>query len=444
MHASRYNVTVTSEYGERLLFNSATGAFAVLGSDVQRAYDAPDEADAALVSQLTEVGFLTDDTPEAELARIQDAFDAERADESTLELVIAPTYACNFRCPYCYEQGHNAIAGVMSDEVIDALCDFVASRWEATHFVALNVQWYGGDPSLALDRVEEISRRLIAFCDERGIVYGAMMLTNCNLIDEQAVSTLVSCRIGEVFITVDGPEDIHNARRVAADGSNSFARQIEAARLCLAAGMRVRANMNADKVNLPRYPEIATFLSDELGIELTTTMLCDYGHFFGSRDFKRPAFDLFTHEEYARLNHDAFVERGFSPDELRTMMSPVPRFCRGQRDAYFVIDTIGDVYACDGYMGEKDHVIFNLLDGYEEDDLHRITFDASRDERCCACELLPLCHGNCIWERRKTEMPCHPLKYTIDDYLRDWRSCFGDVNPHGLTLLALPYSGHDA
>lgn len=440
MHASRYNTVVFTDTGEQLLYNAATGAFAVLGTEAWRVYQDPDgTTDAAgreMIEQLASAGFLTEDSPTAELGCVQDIFDAQRCNDSVLELVIAPTYACNFRCPYCYEQGHNAIPGVMSAEVIDALCDFVVKRWKAIGFSGLNVQWYGGDPSLALGCVEEISRRLMAFCDSHDIAYGAMMLTNCNLIDDEAVETLVRCRISETFITVDGPEEIHNARRVAADGSNSFQKQIEAARLCLAAGIRVRANMNTDRVNLPHYAELAAYLAEELGVELTTTMLCDYGRFFGTRDFKRPAFDLFTHEEYAHLNHDAFVERGFTADEIRAMLMPVPRFCRGQRHAYFVIDTIGDVYACDGYMGEKDHVVFNLLDGYGEDDMHCITFDATRDEKCSACNILPLCHGNCIWERRKTEMPCHPLKYTLEDYLRDWRSCYGELSGESLTLLA--------
>ena len=440
MHASRYNTTVKAAPNEHLLYNAATGSFAIAGPDAWHAYRTPNapDADPAIIADLMDAGFLTNATPDEELAAIRTAFDAERVDTSTLDLVIAPTYACNYRCPYCYEQGHNKIKGVMNDQVIDAICAFVEERWQATLFESLAIQWYGGDPSLALRQVEEISKRLIAFCDEHAIIYSAMILTNCNLIDHDAVELLKRCRIGDAFVTIDGPEEIHNQRRVAADGSNSFERQIEAARLMLDAGIHVRANMNADKVNMPHYPELAAYVQDKLGIELTTTMLCDYGHFFGTRQFTRPRFDLFTHEEYAHLNHDAFVKRGFTADDIRALMQPATRFCRGQRDAYFVIDTVGDVYMCDGYMGEKDHVTFNLLDGYTEDDMHRITFDATRDEKCAACSILPLCHGNCIWERRKTEMPCHPFKYTIEDYLLDWRNCYGEIGDagSGVTRLA--------
>lgn len=436
MHASRYNTHVRVD-DEHLLYNSSTGAFGVLDSVAWKSYESPRKGDDTLVTQLIDAGFLTESSPEEELALIQTGFDAQRADESVFELVIAPTYACNFRCPYCYEQGHNAISGIMNDDVIDALCAFAADRWKATHFTQMNVQWYGGDPSLALSCVEQISKRLIDLCDEHDVLYSAMILSNCNLIDKAAVDLFTRCRISELFITVDGPEELHNARRVAADGSNSFQKQLAAARLCIEAGIQVRANMNADKVNLAHYPEIAAYLYENLGVQLTTSVLCDYGHFFGTRNFAKPAFDLFTHEEYAHLNHDAFVKHGFTAQQIRAMLTPHDRFCRGQRDAYFVVDVIGDVYRCDGYMGEQGHRSFNLLDGYDEDDLHRITFDATRDALCSTCTILPLCQGNCIWERRKTEMPCHPLKYTLSDYLHDWRSCFGSLSEH-FTLLAAP------
>ena len=82
---------------------------------------------------------------------------------------------------------------------------------------------------------------------------------------------------------------------------------------------------------------------------------------------------------------------------------------------------------CDGHIGEQDHVVFNVKDGPTEAQKRMVSHDPYESEQCRACHLLPICQGNCDWERRATGMQCHPLLTTLPDYLRDYRACFGDV-----------------
>ena len=347
-----------------------------------------------------------------------------------------PTYACNYRCPYCYELGHNKIKGKMDARMMDAICAFAEGRHAQGGFTRLAVQWYGGDPSLALDVVEALSERLIAWADEREIAYDAMMITNANLIDEAAADLLARLRLSTAFLTIDGPEELHNRRRVAADGSNSYERNIRAARLLRERGIRVLATMNVDKVSWPLYPGMRDKLAAEEGIDLNTGKLCDYGNCFGRAPFSEPDFDLFTHEEFARARLEQYAREGHTADELRELLRPIERFCTGQLDNYFVIDLLGDVYNCDGWVGDRAYVRFNLLDDPSTWKLADISHDPTRDEKCSACELLPVCLGSCHWERACNDWPCHPFKYTIDGYLRLYRAAF-DEPTHGYTLLAV-------
>ena len=435
LRTSRYNVLVEND-GETLLFNTASGTFAALDEAAAGSYHAAAWDDAPkLAAELTSAGFLTEMTPEQELAAVRARFEAQRHDHSSLTLVLAPTYACNYRCPYCYEQGNNAIKGVMDDRVMDGIMDFIEARFAEHAFSSLSVQWYGGDPSLALNVVESLSEDMIAFCDEHGIAYDAFILTNCNLIDEVAVQMLVRCRVNGALLTIDGFEKTHNKRRVAADGSNSFERVIAAARLFTANGIRVNAIMNVDRVNWPEYHDLREALRRDVGIELSCGRLSDCGHFYGTRDFKKPEFDLLEPEEFARLEHEEFATHGFDAATIRELLSAPTHFCGGQRDDYYVIDCIGDVYACDGYIGDAAHVKFNVFDAPTEEQLHLLSHDPFQDAQCSACELLPICLGSCDWERRTDQMQCHPLKRTLPDYLRDYRSCF-DVETHGFTRLA--------
>ncbi len=434
---SRYNVLVDGGDGEQLLFNTASGAFAALGVHAGEAYANNACADA-LAAQLEHAGFLTPLSPDEELAALQGRFEAQRIDHSELVLSLVPTYACNYRCPYCYEQGLPAIKGIMDERTMDAVMAFIGARYAEHAFDRLSVQWYGGDPSLALGAVEELSNRMIDWCDERGVAYDAMILTNCNLIDEDAVQMLARCRVSSAMLTIDGFEETHNKRRVAADGANSFKRVVEAARLFISHGIEVNAIMNVDAVNWPEYHDLRSHLLDAYGIELSCGRLSDCGHFYGTRDFKAPEFVLLEPDEYASLHFEEFSANNPSASDIRALLAAPPRFCNGQRDNYYVIDCVGDVYACDGYVGEQDHVEFNLFDGMLEEHLHLLSHDPFANGECRACELLPICLGNCDWERRTDQMQCHPLKSTLPDYLRLYRSCLDGgarPEPDGITVL---------
>ncbi|MCI8469718.1 MAG: SPASM domain-containing protein [Eggerthellaceae bacterium] len=416
MNLSRYTVVTEGAADETLLFNTATGAFAVVsGVGLDEVAD-----------EIARAGFATDRAPHEELAAQRAAFDAARDDPDELVLSLIPTYACNYRCPYCYEMGHDKPRGKMGRPVMDAIMGLIARVHGESPLRRLSVQWYGGDPSLALDVVEELSGLLMGWCDNHQVAYDAMMLTNANLIGDAEADLVARCRISSALLTIDGPEQVHNQRRVAADGSNSYRTNIEAARRLRARGVQVSAGMNADRVTLPLYGGLRERLLREEGIDLALNKLNDYGGTFGAGTFARPDFDLLTHEEFFELQAAQLLDGGCDAAGLQALLAPVPRFCNGQRNRYFVIDLVGDVYDCDGWVGDRAYARFNVLDDPATWRMGGITFDATRDEECGACELLPICQGSCRWERlccaaSEGAMPCHPLKTTLPAYLRAWR-----------------------
>ncbi len=434
MKQSRYTIVEQGSNGEHLLFNTATGTFAVLDDEAFACHEA---GGGSIASELERAGFLTGLSPDEELDALRGRIAENRADRSTLTLSFVPTYACNYRCPYCYEQDRVKLGGKMDERTMGAVMAFVRAHHEQDSFSKLSVQWYGGDPSLVLDVVEELSGRLIAFCDEEGVAYEAMMLTNANVIGEAEANVIARCRVGLVFLTIDGPEEIHNQRRVAANGTNSYRKTLHAARLLRARGVSLSATMNVDRVNWPHYTQLRDELFAEEGISLTVGRLCDYGHTFGKPPFSEPQFSLFTHDEFCEERQRLFESEPHTADEMRAMLQPILQFCQGQSGNYFVIDFKGDVFSCDGWIGYPENVRFSVHDDPGEWKPSEIVFDAPRDEKCSQCELLPLCLGSCIWEREATGMPCHPLKGRMGAYLRVYRSCFEAVQP-GMTLLAEP------
>ena len=361
MHASRYTIIEHDEQrGEYLLYNTANGALAVLDAQTFADFEAGAGPSA---QKLAELGMLTELSPEQELAAYRARMQTARDDHSTFAISLIPTYACNFKCPYCYEQGHNAIKGKMDGPLMDAIMAFIETHYAEHAFTALEVQWYGGDPSLALDSVAEMSKRMIAWCDAHGIAYNAMMLTNANVIGEAEAQIIADCRITTILLTIDGPEEIHNQRRVAANGSNSYERTIQAARHLRAHGITLQASMNVDRITWPLFPEMRDKLLAEEGIYVSPGRLCDYGHTYGQPPFAQPTFDLFSHDEFCKLRFEQFASEPHSASEMREMLRPIDHFCTGQSGDYFVIDCLGDVYHCDGWVGDKNFVRFAAIMG---------------------------------------------------------------------------------
>ena len=482
---SRYTLAEKAGEGEHLLYNTANGTFAMLDDAAFACYESFSGAGAAtsgasgagaatsgasgagagaaaggaggagaggagdpngaaaggaVADALARWGFITQLSPQEELAALRAKIEAHRADHGAFTLAFVPTYACNFRCPYCYEQDRIALGGRMGEEVMDAVMRFVEARHERYGFTTLSVQWYGGDPSLALEQVGELSARLIDWCDAQGIAYDAIMLSNANVIGPAEADLMAACRIRLVFLTIDGPEGVHNQRRVAGNGTNSYERTLQAARLLRERGVELIASMNVDRITWPLFAETRDKLLAEEGIVVNAGRLCDYGHTYGTPPFAPPTFDLFTHEEFCRERVRLFESEPHTASELRALLAPIDQFCTGQSGDYYVIDFRGDVFSCDGWIGYPENVRFNVCDGPDTWLPSEIVLDAPADAKCSACEILPLCLGSCIWERELTGMPCHPLKGFMGNYLRVYRSCFPDASPSatapGFTLLA--------
>lgn len=77
----------------------------------------------------------------------------EEISSPVLRLTIVPTYRCNFRCPYCY-QDHDG-SGIMSQEVQDSIIRFI--RKNITNYTAVEISWFGGEPLLCMDIILKIN-----------------------------------------------------------------------------------------------------------------------------------------------------------------------------------------------------------------------------------------------------------------------------------------------
>lgn len=98
----------------------------------------------------------------------------QRFNHKSLSLTIAPTLFCNFCCPYCYEKDKKNKK--MPKKVQEGILHFV-KKYDTIKF--LNVVWYGGEPTMAIDVIKFLSVELQKIVEN----YNAFMITNGFCLD---------------------------------------------------------------------------------------------------------------------------------------------------------------------------------------------------------------------------------------------------------------------
>lgn len=138
--------------------------------------------------------------------------------------------ACNLDCHYCYYLDKAVQYGgrqaVMSDELLEL---YVKQYICANEVDTVQFCWHGGEPLLlGVDfyrRAMEFQRK---YADGKRIEN--TLQTNGTLVDE-AWCDLFASNNFLVGVSLDGPEDIHDAFRLTKGGKPTFARVMETVRM---------------------------------------------------------------------------------------------------------------------------------------------------------------------------------------------------------------------
>jgi len=403
---SRYNTLFRSERSGGFLYNALSNVLLQLderhyrlltglrdggGEPVPACADEgelpPAPADGFLRLLAQRHVLVEDGEEEAILLERRRRRDAAYRERSLLDLTICPTLACNFRCTYCYQQSQGD-AQVMSGETIHQLARFVAD-YEGVD--RLSVCWYGGEPTLAFAAIREITDRLrsldISFC-------GADMITNGYLLDRTWIGALDDLGIGRLQVTLDGPQPVHDARRLTAGGGPTFHRILRNLDQLTASTWtgECRVRVNVDRDNVDEYLSLRSYLLERYA----GTRLGVYaGRVSGVSGQVREACRLDA-TDWAELTLSLYREAhitpagGFFPD-------PEPLLsCTAAMANAYVVGPSGELYSCWETVGRPDEAVGHVSPGRRPN--HEWMPAAHDDagaiyphEWCRRCPVLPIC-----------------------------------------------------
>ena len=426
LRPSRYNFFYPLAADGAVLFNSRTGAAM-----------AADEATArAIVSLLHSPG--CEHPAESSFQRLKEmlareeflvpgAFDehddvvrrrrARQRRIDGLNLTVAVTLACNFRCVYCYEDHP---VSHMSRATADALLRFAAERLPPE--TSLYVTWFGGEPLLNVPIIEFLSRGLMRLCEDRRCAYDSYMITNGYRLTAPMARRLAKAGIRDFQVTLDGERDVHDLQRPLAGGQGTFDVLMRnlAAVASEVSSIAVRVNLmrrNVDSAarlvrRLKEMQADAPSLAIALGHVDSSTPHCGVGE-----------QALLTGNEFADREMALLDGTGEDGKEKVALPTPFDTVCSAARLNMYVIAPDGALFKCWNSLGRPEDAIGHIEGPVEEDASAWIRFQPEDDATCRACKLLPICQGGCSDVHLRTggvERRCTPLRYTLPQRLAAW------------------------
>ncbi|WP_430515195.1 radical SAM protein [Pyrococcus woesei] len=333
----------------------------------------------------------------------------------SIGLTLVMTYSCNLRCPYCYEGDIKSKGGLLTREKIETILTFASAHAQGDKKPTISVSFYGGEPLLNWKGCEYTLQRLEEMKENKEIRdYSAGFVTNGTLINEDIVDAINNYNVYSMQITLDGPKEIHDKRRIKSNGEGTFDQIIENIKLLnrriANKNFHLALRINVDKTNYKKIPELLDFLKDEglggipisYGIVRGNLPYCssNCGVYFSGSDLQK----------YLPYLWKEAYRRGF---EVWTRPNLRFIYCGYDNPFGYVIDPELKVYPCWEMVGIEDYQIGEI----QKDGTMKITpfyYDAkSRDpteyDECKNCKLLPVCMGGCAMESiRKNGHPNGP------------------------------------
>lgn len=411
MKWSRFNILFKSSRNEYFLYNSSTNCFFKIGESFYHQLKKV-EMDPASIEELSveEKEYLVDrkvlvgpTDDEAVLLKMKLLKYRKSFINSQLGLVVAPTLACNFACPYCYER--NLPVQVMTEEKEDELIDFIKKYEQKMKGVSLC--WHGGEPLIAFRNIQSILKKI----KERTALplIRHSMVTNAFLFTPEMCDFFNESKLNYVQITIDGPREIHNRNRIHKSGIPTYdviLRNIDmiTRRMpeCLV-GVRVNIH-NGNKEEFPvLYKELSERWKGANLIIYPAMVLgqstgCDVSC-LSSHEKSRFFIDMYEKEGIKNIDFNPSVETGS---------------CSACFNDCFIIDPQGLLYKCWSDVGLKDRVIGNLKDGVSNWLIvseYMINSDKFADPKCLECKIFPICKGGC--NRFRIEHKYHQEPYDV-------------------------------
>lgn len=374
----------------QLLFSTRKGSKVLLKDEIIAAIE-KGELSPGQKKTLSELEMIVPDVRE-EKREFINSIDSKNQENKGLHITVVMNLDCNFNCRYCFE---GDIKGnlYLNNKNEELLIEFIKKKFtpDKKH---LNIDFFGGEPFLSMDRMVSISENLKTFISSRSASYKFSVTTNGSLMNRKKIELLVSLGLSTVKVTLDGPPEIHNENRPFKNGAESFDVIIKNIKECHDL-TKIQIGGNYDESNYKQFVFLIDHL-EEVGLTPEKVMSVKFDPVMKPQNgnsisnYKKGCMSV---NEPWLIEADVFLRKEIL---MRGYVTPplLPGRCMVEIDDSFVINMDGTIYKCPTFLGKTSYLIGTLENGLV-DYTSLYKRNMWRNEDCVECEYLPLCFGGC-------------------------------------------------
>ncbi|MBN1861625.1 MAG: radical SAM protein [Candidatus Thermoplasmatota archaeon] len=318
-----------------------------------------------------------------------------------INVVLVPTLVCNFKCPYCYEEGHKKEYDLKKD-YFAVLKKFAEKNFQNKKKVIISL--FGGEPLLKKEELFSYLDYLMNHSKNHGYELTSNIVTNGFLLDKKTLTELIRYNCGSIQITLDGKKESHNKLRKLHNDGETFDRIIDNLKMTIRYSSEIKSEVNFIlRINLfnQNVQDIESIFKVFTEVERNKIQIYFrpiYKTNYFNKSNSNTIFDL-------KKFYDSAKKYGF-----QIFKSPYSlQYCEayGSNNFFYITPDL-KIWKCMNDMtNEKTNIgniektgkvkfnLKNMVEWYQK-------ANPFKDEKCRNCYYLPFCFGGCILYHAKT------------------------------------------
>ncbi len=413
MKASQYNIEVSNTNGDVVLYNTRTNILIRVPDkayeQLKKIEDLQEPESQSYISSFKKRGFCVPAEWDESAQLYEQSMHFLKTSSEELFFTIAVTTACNYRCPYCFEEG--VPVREMSDETVDKLCTMIEKTAAHTKGCKrISIKWFGGEPLLAFSVIRKVSARIKEYCEQHAISMHTRIITNGALLTEEILDTLANYGLISVHISMDGTCEEYCRYKVATPENYRTVMDVIKT-YCEKVHFVLR--FNCVPGNLQSLMDLASELYANEKVRQHISLYLAH-----IQTDRMETFDAsgFADAQLAFIRH--LRNLGWYSQVRDMLPTRLMAPCVNIKKEFYIVDAAGSIFACESDVGNDAMRMASLEDDVEDiwakKEAQCRNYNRPLIGKCKSCAYYPLCFSGCFHYPRKEEDCCVFQKQILD------------------------------